>query len=381
MHCTRLRRNRWKRDTNPKSHRQHRNGQPRKHIHPTQTIFSTCHTIRTILIQFTIGKSRSNNWFSLGMAQYRSTLCNKLIQMFSSKSPTFHLICSDVYEGQCDVPVESSFEQLFDTKGDSSPYAASSFQMLETCAEIAINAYDDQPEEQTLLADDNDADCMSLESPNENVSAKKYTFNPLSKPFEPARTSCSTSDYCSQSDSTSSKSQSPLPVQSESDASDCPSSSSSSSSQSLSTSSPSPKKTPLATTTHLSATGNLKQVFQSFFDAHSMQSTVTKDTTTTATTQSKLRKPTKTKFVCVLCSEQFRTVDELRKHILDKILKSYECIICGETYTHKYLMQRHRASHRSMPQFPCRGCSKKFRSFVQLDKHFDTCRFKLYIYA
>lgn len=188
------------------------------------------------------------------------------------------------------------------------------------------------------LHGDNNKKALRLH--DENVSTKKHTFNPLSKPFEPTR---STSDYFSQSESSSNDSTSPpspaSPISLDSSDEPLPS----------------------------GDNGNLKHVFQQFFDKHSLRAPVKKD-------QQK-------KFNCILCSAEFYTFEQLQKHISDKIQKPYECIICGETFSHLAAMRRHRSSHRNMRMFSCRGCYKKFRSFPQLNNHFDSCRFKLYIYA
>lgn len=185
--------------------------------------------------------------------------------------------------------------------------------------------------------------------------AKKHTFNPLSKPFEPARKSLITSDYCSATESSSS-SQSPEPL------SDCCApiepcvggahADAEQSDDAKSADAPE------------FANENLKHVFQRFFDAHSTQAT-----------------HTDRRFLCILCSAHFRTVHALRKHLLDKVDKAHECIVCGRAYANKFVMQRHRSSHRNQKSFSCRGCYKRCRNVAQLDKHFDACRFKLYIHA
>lgn len=208
------------------------------------------------------------------------------------------------------------------------------------------------------------ANCESLAMTDEFVpSAKTYTFNPLSKPFEPARKVSITSDYCSQTDSSSSTSESPVPL------SDC-SSSISCAQHPEATDNAQPTTTTTTTddaqpTSAEYANENLKHVFQRFFDTHSVHAT----------------KSTGKHFVCILCSAQFRNADDLQKHILDKVNKSHDCIVCGASFAHKFLMQRHRSSHRHMKTFECRGCCKKFRNLMQLTKHFDVCHFKLYIYA
>lgn len=85
-------------------------------------------------------------------------------------------------------------------------------------------------------------------------------------------------------------------------------------------------------------------------------------------------------FVCILCPEKFTTLDDLNEHIKNKIQNPYRCNICGKSYDDHFLFQRHLRSHRRLKTFKCRGCSKKFRSLHQLNKHFDLCRYKLYIF-
>lgn len=84
---------------------------------------------------------------------------------------------------------------------------------------------------------------------------------------------------------------------------------------------------------------------------------------------------------CILCPERYRTYKELKRHIRDKVERPYNCIICKAVYKHEYLLKRHQNLHRALRQFTCRGCNKTFRSFLLLKKHFDDCRYKLYIFT
>lgn len=190
--------------------------------------------------------------------------------------------------------------------------------------------------------DDNEE---SLKLHDENVSTKKHTFNPLSKPFEPSRPSArsaQTSDYFSQTESSSDSSNS--------------------------STEPASPASPISMELYDQfSAGNLKHVFQQYFDKHSLRAP--------------LQKGQQKRFGCVLCSAEFYSLEQLQKHIVDKIQRPYECIICGESFSHIAAMRRHRSSHRNMGTFSCRGCYKKFRNFPQLNNHFDSCRFKLYIYA
>lgn len=85
-------------------------------------------------------------------------------------------------------------------------------------------------------------------------------------------------------------------------------------------------------------------------------------------------------FVCILCPEIFASSDELTEHIKCKIQQPYRCVACSVSYDDNIRLQRHLKSHRRLKTFKCRGCSKKFRSLHQLNKHFELCRYKLYIF-
>lgn len=93
-----------------------------------------------------------------------------------------------------------------------------------------------------------------------------------------------------------------------------------------------------------------------------------------------IKKPSKD-FVCILCPEKFNTLDELKTHIKNKVQLPFACVICGKSYKHDYSLYRHLKNHRGLKSFNCRGCHKKFRSLNQLRKHFEFCRYKLYIFA
>lgn len=101
---------------------------------------------------------------------------------------------------------------------------------------------------------------------------------------------------------------------------------------------------------------------------------------TTETTSSEKSRTLPKKFVCILCPEKFSTLDELNQHIQNKVQQPCICIICGMSYAYHYQLQRHFSGHRSSKIFSCRCCHKKFRSLNQIRKHFDFCRFKLYLY-
>ncbi|XP_055303947.1 zinc finger protein 333-like [Sitodiplosis mosellana] len=145
------------------------------------------------------------------------------------------------------------------------------------------------------------------------VSAKKYTFNPLSEPFHPMRniysnmSSPATSSECSSIAST----------------------------------------------------------------------TATPETTTKTTSIDQIKSE---QFVCILCPEKYDTLDELKQHLKNKVQQPHTCVICGVSFTHNYLLHRHMKQHRSLKVFRCRCCNKKFRSLNQLGKHFDFCRYKLYMF-
>lgn len=145
------------------------------------------------------------------------------------------------------------------------------------------------------------------------VSAKKYTFNPLSEPFHPMRNIYS--DTSSPSSVTS-------------DSSECSSNAS---------------------------------------------TTSTSESTKTTLIETK-------KFVCILCPEKYNTLDELKHHLESKVQQPYSCVICGISFAHNYLLQRHTKQHRSLKSFRCRCCNKKFRSLNLLGKHFEFCRYKLYMF-
>lgn len=85
-------------------------------------------------------------------------------------------------------------------------------------------------------------------------------------------------------------------------------------------------------------------------------------------------------YQCIICSKRFKCQIELNKHIQKKILNPYQCAICGVHYDCKYKLQRHENVHRNVKTFVCKGCGKKLRSINQLSKHYDNCRFKLYIF-
>lgn len=86
-------------------------------------------------------------------------------------------------------------------------------------------------------------------------------------------------------------------------------------------------------------------------------------------------------FICILCPKKCATLDELNKHIENKVHQPYVCEKCGGSYAHFYLLQRHMKNHSCIGKtFRCRGCGKKFRNLNQLGKHFEFCRFNLYMF-
>lgn len=87
------------------------------------------------------------------------------------------------------------------------------------------------------------------------------------------------------------------------------------------------------------------------------------------------------KFLCILCSKKFTTFDKLVQHIKNKVQQPHACHICGVSYKHDYLLQRHLENRRSLKSFKCHACYKKFRSINQLRKHFTLCRYKLYLFT
>lgn len=90
------------------------------------------------------------------------------------------------------------------------------------------------------------------------------------------------------------------------------------------------------------------------------------------------------KYVCILCPKTFSTASELQQHIENKAKQPNDCVICGSTFTHGYELQRHLwihlKNHRRIRSFNCRACQKKFRSLNQLNKHYELCQYKLYIF-
>lgn len=90
------------------------------------------------------------------------------------------------------------------------------------------------------------------------------------------------------------------------------------------------------------------------------------------------------KYVCILCPKTFSTAIELKQHIENKALHPFDCVICGTSFTHGYQLTRHLwihlKNHRRIRQFDCRACYKKFRTLNQLHKHYELCRYKLYLF-
>lgn len=148
------------------------------------------------------------------------------------------------------------------------------------------------------------------------VSAKKYVFNPLSEPFHPARNIYTSSAARVSSDTT---------------------------------------------------------------DCARVEVTSTRLQAPKPTTIEPLKKLPKA-FVCILCPEKYATLNELKNHIRNKVQKPHTCFVCARAFEHDFLMRRHLKNHLNLKSFKCRGCSKKFRTLNQLNKHFECCRYKLYLY-
>lgn len=168
-------------------------------------------------------------------------------------------------------------------------------------------------------------ECMVPSYSHENgVSARKYAFNPLSEPFQPMRFTHSNTGLPDSFSSISSPQ----------------SSSSLTSSSECSVYSPA----------------------ESACSADSDETNISP-----------------LKFVCILCPERYATLGELTAHINNKVHQPHTCPVCGSTYAHDYLLQRHLKLHRTLKSVRCRGCNKKFRSLNQLRKHFDVCQYKLHM--
>lgn len=84
-------------------------------------------------------------------------------------------------------------------------------------------------------------------------------------------------------------------------------------------------------------------------------------------------------YACIICPKRCKTKAELQMHIKSKIFQPYTCSICGIGYERKYNLERHQNTHRTLKSFECKGCNKTFSKVNQLTKHYDNCRFKLYI--
>lgn len=83
-------------------------------------------------------------------------------------------------------------------------------------------------------------------------------------------------------------------------------------------------------------------------------------------------------FTCLICLHRCKTKNDLEKHIKNKILSPYECLICGLSFTWKYSLQRHQAIHSSQILYTCKGCNKPFSQLNQLTKHYENCNYKIY---
>lgn len=193
--------------------------------------------------------------------------------------------------------------------------------------------------------------CKSLDRSPENILAKKYTFNPLSKPFHPANSNNMTSNINQQNNICFN-----LPSQVhnhciESNACE-----------------------------RMYCDANSSPYSPAYSVGENIIETIFQDARSNASSNEN-GKSKGLPFICILCPSRHRTLDDLQNHITQKVLKPYDCVVCGEVFTHKYALQRHMGKHRNKKSFTCRGCYKKFRNFGVLNKHFDVCRFKLYIFT
>ncbi|XP_031638496.1 protein snail homolog Sna-like [Contarinia nasturtii] len=163
---------------------------------------------------------------------------------------------------------------------------------------------------------------ISVNSSHETVvSTKKYAFNPLSEPFQPMRKSDSNTSSSTTSVTTDSVESSPI----------------------------------IASTT--------VELESSWRNALSNETKVGN-------------------FVCMLCNKKYSNLDDLTTHFQNKVHLPHVCEYCGVSFEHSYLLNRHVKSHPGVRKsFKCRGCNKKFRSLNQLAKHFEDCRFNLYMFT
>lgn len=184
---------------------------------------------------------------------------------------------------------------------------------------------------------------------------KKHIFNPLSKPFEPARSKPETCDSPTEPTCKSNHTHSaPIPASALAPAAE-------------------PTKSEL----------NCDDSKVASYDIYSKIHHLAENPSIKCQLPAKTDSDTKLNefpYICILCSERYHTVDELQHHLRDKVEHPYNCTICKSGYKHRYLLQRHLNIHRILKSFKCRGCNKGFRSFRLLKRHYNDCRFKLYIF-
>ncbi|KAF4514236.1 UNVERIFIED_CONTAM: hypothetical protein B566_EDAN019520 [Ephemera danica] len=82
-------------------------------------------------------------------------------------------------------------------------------------------------------------------------------------------------------------------------------------------------------------------------------------------------------FPCDKCDAKFTTKFTLQLHIIKEheknIEEKYCCVVCKQTYKHKYLLQRHLKCHRPtiLKSYPCSHCNRVYFSKPQLKKHLE----------
>ncbi|XP_034824680.1 zinc finger protein 155-like isoform X1 [Maniola hyperantus] len=81
------------------------------------------------------------------------------------------------------------------------------------------------------------------------------------------------------------------------------------------------------------------------------------------------------KFKCQNCSELFRTMGNLRYHIMkwhSTIKETYKCEHCIGTFSSKRSIMSHMATHTMSNQFACTICKKEFKRKCALKRHLMT---------
>ncbi|XP_054646135.1 zinc finger and SCAN domain-containing protein 2-like [Dunckerocampus dactyliophorus] len=83
------------------------------------------------------------------------------------------------------------------------------------------------------------------------------------------------------------------------------------------------------------------------------------------------------KLVCVVCGARFQLVGYLRKHLNTHLTthttatgeKTFECVICGKTFTDKTKITAHFRVHAVEKPFSCSICGQEFLKKCHLKKH------------